>query len=254
MKLRATISILLLSFVGSIGVFASDFTNEDLTYRVMFKWGLINSQAGNAKLSLRIQGDNYKATLTAHSEPWADKIYRVRDTLTATIKRDGLVALRYEKRAHEDGKYSNDIVVYERSGDNVTGHCTRIRKKKKDQPTTTETKTITASGTTVDMLSVYYYLRALNFSTMKPGDTITLNIFSGKRCERLDLRYSGIEIVKIDKIKHETHRVDFRFTSDGKTKTSDDMTAWLSTDFRHIPLKLEGKLPVGKVQVFYTGD
>ncbi len=254
MKLRAILTILLLSYIGSIGVSASGFTNENLTYRVMFKWGLINSQAGNAKLSLRIQGDNYKATLTAHSEPWADKIYRVRDTLIATIKRDGLVALRYEKRAHEDGKFSNDIVVYERTGDKVTGHCTRIRKKKEDQPTTTETKTISATGTTVDMLSVYYHLRSLDFSSMKPGDTVTLNIFSGKRCERLDLCYAGIETVKIDKTKHETHRIDFRFTSDGKTKTSDDMAAWLSTDSRHIPLKLEGKLPVGKVQVFYTGD
>lgn len=254
MKLRAILIISLLSLIGSIGTSASGFTDESLSFRVMFKWGLINSQAGNATLTLRTQGDNYKAILTAHSEPWADKIYRVRDTLLSTMRRNDLAAMRYEKRAHEDGKYSNDIVEYERNGDKVIGHCTRIRKKKKDQPATTETKTITATGTTVDMLSVYYYLRSLDFSTMKPGETFTINIFSGKRCERLDLNYIGIENVKIGKTKHEAHRVNFRFTSDGKTKTSDDMAAWLSTDTRHIPLKIEGKLPVGKVQVFYTGN
>ena len=31
------------------------------------------------------------------------------------------------------------------------------------------------------------------------------------------------------------------------------MDAWISTDAQRIPLKLEGTLPVGKVQCFYTG-
>lgn len=252
MTLRIIISCFII-FVSSLCSSAQTFADEDLTYRVMYKWGLINSQAGNATLSLRTQGNNYKAMLVAHSEPWADKIYRVRDTLFATMKRDGLIATRYEKRAHEDGKYSNDIVVYERSGDNVTGHCTRIRKKNKDKPATTETKTITATGTTVDMLSVYYYLRAFDFEAMQPGETVNLNIFSGKRNEQLSLKFVGTETIKIDKTKHQAYRVDFRFTTDGKTKSSDDMAAWISTDSRHIPLRIEGKLPVGKIQVYYTG-
>lgn len=253
MKKLCAILIFILSAVAySTSVFATTFADEDLTYRVMFKWGLINSQAGNATLSLRSHGDNYAATLIAQSEPWADKIYRVRDTLYSTMKKQGLVATRYEKHAHEDGKYSKDIVIYDRQGDNVTGHCTRIRQKD-DKPATTETTTINAVGTTVDMLSVYYYVRAMDFSSLKPGTTITINIFSGKRNERLSLKYVGIEDVKIDKTKHRTYRVNFSFTSDGKKKSSDDMTTWISIDSRRIPLKLEGKLPVGKVQVFYTG-
>ncbi len=31
------------------------------------------------------------------------------------------------------------------------------------------------------------------------------------------------------------------------------MDAWISTSHDRIPVKLEGKLPVGKVRCFYTG-
>lgn len=252
-KLRAIFLYIFIATANALPVFASTFADEDLSYRVMFKWGLINSQAGNATLSLRSQGDNYKATLIARSEPWADKIYRVRDTLYSTMTKQGLVATRYEKRAHEKDKFSHDVVVYQRQGDNVTGHCSRVRQKD-DKPATTETKTISATGTTVDMLSVYYYVRSMDFESLKPGTTITINIFSGKRNERLSLKYVGVEDIKVDKKKHRTYRVNFTFTSDGKKKSSDDMTTWISTDSRRIPLKLEGKLPVGKVQVYYTGN
>ena len=32
------------------------------------------------------------------------------------------------------------------------------------------------------------------------------------------------------------------------------MDAWISTEPNRIPLRLEGKLPVGKVQCFYSGN
>lgn len=242
-------SLFLLIPIESRGV---SFGNENLHYRVMFKWGLINSQAGRATLSLRSSNGNYYSTLIAMSEPWADKIYRVRDTLTTVMTHQGLLAMRYEKRANEDGRYSKDIVTYSRAGNQVTGHCRRMYERKNRQ-VVHDNRTIKAVGTTVDMLSVFYYIRALDFSSMTPGHAFTINIFSGKRCEKLRLKFAGRTSVKIGKTAHEAYRIDFTFTTDGKTKSSDDMSAWISTDVRRIPLRVEGKLPVGKIQVFYTG-
>ncbi len=37
-------------------------------------------------------------------------------------------------------------------------------------------------------------------------------------------------------------------------KTSDDMEAWIAAGSSRIPLKLEGKLPVGKVHCIYVKD
>ncbi|MCM1518920.1 MAG: DUF3108 domain-containing protein [Pseudoflavonifractor sp.] len=243
--------IMIVSAVVS-AVRAEGFADEDLQYKVMFKWGLINSKAGHATLSLRNRGTNARAVLTAASEPWADKIYRLRDTLIAEMECEGMKPLRYEKRAHEQGKYSRDIVVYRHEADNkVTGECSTYYKRK-DRAASTSNHKIEATGTTVDMLSVFYYLRNLEFDKLTPGRDMVINIFSGKRNERLRLRYAGMEDVKIDGKATRAYQINFSFTSNGK-KSSDDMTAWISTDSRRIPLRIEGKLPVGKVQVFYTG-
>jgi hypothetical protein len=228
------------------------FSNETTNYKVLFKWGLINKQAGNVRISLNNDGGNYRTRLTASSAPWADKFYQVRDTLNGKIRRDGFLPLFYEKIAHEGNEDKHDVVKFERSGATVTGHCTR-KKVKDGVLKADEQKTVTATGTTLDMLSAYYYMRQLPFESWTKGYVLTVNIFSGKRKELLTIRYVGTETITTDKKSYTCYHIKFLFTSDGRTKTSDDMDAWISTDTNRIPIKLEGKLPVGKVQCYYTG-
>ena len=59
---------------------------EDLNYIVLYKWGLINKDAASATLSLRSDGSDYRAQLAASTLPWADKVFRVRDTLQVRIQ------------------------------------------------------------------------------------------------------------------------------------------------------------------------
>ena len=132
------------------------------------------------------------------------------------------------------------------------GHCTRIEREKGEKGLKKE-HVISATGTTVDMLSVYYYMRSIDYANMKNGQVMKLNIFSGKRKELLTIKYLGTEKVTCDNKTYNCYHITFTFTSNGKTKTSDDMDAWISTDSRRIPVKLEGTLTVGKVQCFYTG-
>lgn len=247
---------LFLSFAICVAALAAtaepaEFPDETLPYKVLFKWGLVNTKAGHATLSLRNRGTTSTAVLIAASEPWADKIYRLRDTLIAEMEHEGMTPLRYEKRAHEKNKYTHDIVIFRRSGDKVTGECSTYNKKK-DMAPRRATHHLEANGTTVDMLSVFYYLRSLGFDTMKPGHNMVINIFSGNKCEQLRLRYLGIEDVKLNGRAHRAYRINFSFTTNGK-KSSDDMSAWISTDSRRIPLRIEGKLPVGKIHILYDG-
>lgn len=230
------------------------FNNEKVNYKVMYKWGLINTQAGNATLTITNNGDNYITKLTARSEPWADKYYTVRDTLNGVIKKNGFLPMFYEKKAHEGDVFKHDIVKYSRSGNKVYGYCTRIERDKDETSGGKKEHIISGTGATVDMLSVYYYMRAINYDKMKKGEEMKLNIFSGKFKELLTIKYHGIENVELDNADtQKCYHISFTFTQDGDTKTSDDMDAWISVEPHRIPLKLEGTLVVGKVQCFYTG-
>ena len=243
---------ILVSMLG-MNISAQTFSDETIHYKVMYKWGLVNKKAGTASLTIKNVGDNYETQLVAKSEPWADQLYMVRDTLNGRIQKEGFLPLFYEKLAHEGGEFKHDIVDYSRNGDTVIGYCTRISRKDENKPGTKKEHVISATDTTVDMLSVYYYMRSLDYANMKNGQVTTLNIFSGKQKELLTITYHGTETITYDKKSHDCYHISFTFTSDGNKKTSDDMNAWISIDTRRIPLKLEGSLPVGKVQCFYTG-
>jgi hypothetical protein len=251
--LSKTALIAFIALLCSLSVSADKtFSNETVKYKVMFKWGLINKQAGNVSISLHNHGANYNAKLVAASAPWADKVYKVRDTLTSTIIKDSMRPVVYNKIAHEGDDDKHDIVKFSYSGATVTGDCYRY-KKSKGVVKADEKKVVTATGTTLDMLTTYYYMRQLPFESWSSGYVLTTNIFSGKRKELLTIKYVGTETIKVDDKSYHCYHVRFLFTSDGRKKTSDDMDAWISSDSNRIPIKLEGKLPVGKVQCFYTG-
>lgn len=232
---------------------ALDLPDEDLRYVVLYKWGFINRDAGEATLSLRADGEVSHAQLAARTMPWADKVFRVRDTLQVDFRTADCRPSVYRKLTHEGETYNRDIVSYEHADDGtVTGRTVRYRKKA-DAPTTRFDTTLYATGPTLDMLSVFYYLRQLDYAAMKPGTKIRTNLFSGKAVEQLTLTYKGIKREKIQGRTRDAHHLEFSFTHNGKPSDA-AMFTWLSTDDRRIPLKLEGKLPLGKVQAFYLGD
>ncbi len=253
-RLHRIIPFLLSILMACTAVCASAFSpsNETLNYKVMYKWGLIHKQAGTATITLRPGGAGYKAVATAKSAPWADKIYRLRDTLRTEMKHT-FAPVKYERIAHEDGKFSHDLLTFTQSGQTVKAHCQRWRKKKSEQSANYATTDLSASGMTLDIFSSFYYLRALPFPTMNPGTTKRVNIFSGKKKELLTFTYAGITTLKINGKEYQTYKVTFTFTSDGKKQTSDPIEAWVSTEPSRIPLKLIGKLKIGQVQCIYTG-
>lgn len=245
-------SLLLLALALILPAAAKGFADgESVNYRVMYKWGLINKQAGTVNITTRpAAAGRFDALLTAKSAKWADSFYEVRDTLMGTLNSLTLEPSYYEKITHEGGKYKRDHIVYTRTGGTTTGLCTRWRQDKKKKLTQSQI-TLTATGLTLDMLSAYYYMRSLDYSAMQPGDTRSLTVFSGKRKETLTICYHGRTDIEIDKNHYDTYHITFRFTQEGKKKSSDDMDAWLWADRDNLPIKLEGSLTVGKVQCYY---
>lgn len=226
---------------------------ETLHYKVIYKWGLINKVAGSATLTLRPRHDGgFTTTLTAASAPWADKFYMVRDTLRGHLSPGEWKPVFYEKIAWEGDEHKHDKVTYFRSGDNVTASCVRMVWDKKGKLKIDEKRELEATGTTVDMLTSFFYMRSLPYQDWKPGMSVSVNLFSGKQKETLTIKYHGLESVDIDGVSRECFHITFIFTSKGGKKSSDDMDAWISADSNRIPLKLEGKLPVGKVHCLYV--
>ncbi|MDE6564559.1 MAG: DUF3108 domain-containing protein [Muribaculaceae bacterium] len=247
----------ILAFSGFVFFAASavsaTFQPESLHYKVMYKWGLINKKAGTATLTLRHAPQHYVAQLTAASEPWADRIYQVRDTLNGHMAYADMTPLFYEKIANEGNEHKHDIVRYDYSAmPSVKADCTR-KVYKKGILRIDDSRQLDAKGEVVDMLTSFYFMRNLPYQDWEQGHVKELTIFSGKQKEKLTIKYEGIDNLDFEGACYKTFHIKFMFTSKGGRKSSDDMEAWISADKRRIPLRLEGKLPVGKVHCIFTG-
>lgn len=227
--------------------------SETLTYDVMYKWGLINKKAGSVALRTTHHGDHFKARLTGATAPWADRFYRVRDTLLGVIDTQTFLPHRYEKIAYEGGDFNHDELIFSRGGNSTKAGVVHRRKRKKDSQISETRKELQATGVTLDMLSSFYFMRQLDYSDMKKGQTVKVNVFSGSKKELLTIHFQGVENVKLEKKKYPAYHITFTFTTDSGKTSSDNMDAWISMGDARIPLLLEGKLPVGKVRCFYSG-
>ncbi len=241
--------VMMLSYVASYA--STSFKNETLNYVITYKWGLITKDAGEATLTLRNSGANYSLLLTAKTKPWADKVFQVRDTLRATMQKSTLRPLNYSKISHEGGKYGRDDIKFTYSGNTVLGKCSRKREKK--GKVSNSTITLSAQGKAFDMLSVFYYLRTLDFESMQKNKVMKVSIFSGSKSETLTIRNMGVETIKLrNGSTAKAYHIKFNFTTEGSKKSSDDMDTWISVSSPHIPYLLEGGLPIGKVKCYWV--
>ena len=247
MKRILTLVLLMVAMVLPQQAVARDFTNETLNYEIVYHWGMIWKHAGDATLSIRKTKTGYYSQLTGKTRSWADKVYPVRDTLKCTMNNE-LKPLQYEKLTHEKDYYARDVVKFSYNYSHTKAHCTRYRKSG------TTTIDLSAKSQAYDMLSVFYMLRNLDYDELSVNKNYTTVIFSGKEKEYLTINYKGVETIKMrDGTKRKAHRITFRFTQKGGKQSSDDLTAWMSTDDSRIPLLLVGKLAVGEVKCYYKG-
>lgn len=246
--LSTRILALMLALSAAVAAHSYTLTNETLHYDIVYHWGLIWKHAGSATLSIKKSGHNYDASLSARTISWADKVFRVRDTLSCTIQPSGMRPIVYRKASHE-GKHSGiDIVRYSYNGNTSLAECTRIRPGKANSVVR-----LHANGQAYDMLSIFFYIRALDYKAMVKNHIYTTTVFSGKKKETLRIRLVGTETIELrDKSKHVAYHVSFSFTTDGKKKSSDDMHTWISTDSSHKPLMMKGKLPIGEVRCYLS--
>lgn len=246
-----TLILLLFSGAGQAVAAGINFDNESLSYTISYKWGLVQKDAGKATLTLKHSGNNYEIILAARTLPWADKIFSVRDTLAAVISKADFKPATYIKTTHENGRYRKDVIRYTYMMNHVYGTCTRYKKNKGKLEKTV--KKFSATGPTFDMLSIFYYVRSLDYNSMKPNTVKKAKLFSGSGTETLRIRNKGVEKVSVPAGKNfRCYHLVFSFTSDSGKESGVPMDVWVTADNAHIPVRFEGHLPIGKVRAFLT--
>lgn len=223
---------------------AGQSLSEHLTYDIVYHWGIIWKRAAIGTLAIERKGNSYHAVMTAQTLPFADRLFKVRDTLVAEMRAIDLQPQTFVKIAREGRFYQIDSLAYSYRNDSTMGYTVLTRIENDFR----EVIPMAVEGDAYDMLSIFYRVRQLPFYNMQVGDIFSKPIFSGRNIEQLDIEYMGTDTVEVMENPCAAYYLRFWFYDREGKRTSDKISAWLSVD-DYIPLRLEGKLPVGTMKV-----
>ncbi len=173
--------------------------------------------------------------MTAKTGKVADKIFKVRDTLSSLAEYDVSRSLGYAKIQRE-GKTKRNITV-DFDWVNLSAHYFEAIKESK--------KTIPILENTLDPLSAFYFIRN---QKLEVGKSFEGPMTDGKRCKMAKIKITKREEIKVNGKKYDT----FKLVPDmqdigGVFEKSDNakMEIWCTADHRHIPVLLKSKVMVG---------
>jgi hypothetical protein len=109
--------------------------------------------------------------------------------------------------------------------------------------------TIQVPSEIMDMVSLIYFIRSVNYNHLKPGDVIKTITYFDDEIFPFEIRYKGKEDVKTKYGKIRCHRFDPVVEPGRMFESEDDMQIWMSDDKNVIPVKVRFDLLVGSLRM-----
>ncbi len=206
------------------------FTREKLSYS-LYWFGI---HVGNAELEAVGSSGKVIIKCEVHSTPAISAFYKVDDHSESKIINGLPVNFRIKQ---QEGKYRSDKeTVFDPDKKHVTFFNYR-KGTKDDYPF--------QSAELWDLISGFYYLRTQPFEV---GKTIYIDIFDSDKFFQAEVNVIGKEQIKFSETKIlDTVKVKPLLKSEGLFQTKGDILIWLTDDDNKTPVKVETKVPIGKV-------
>ena len=197
---------------------------EILTYQI--RYGFI--VGGTTTLSLT--EDVYKKKPVFHAEAigettgMADKLYGVKDTYESWFDKE--TNLPYKQvRDIKEGHYKKyNVVTYDRKTNTVHSKLSGDHE---------------VPDKILDLASTFYYLRRVNFTKMREGDAILVNMFFDDEIFPFHLRYRGKEVVKTKFGDINCIKICPIVEVGRMFKNDDDLTIWFTDDENRLPVSVK---------------
>jgi hypothetical protein len=218
--------------------------NESLTLNVSYSWGIIKIPAGelNFQSSTRFYNNRQVAYFeaTGKSYPAYDHIYKVCDRLQSFSEPDKFLPLWFEKRLNQNGHES--IERYEIISSRKVIYSWSFYKNE------IKNDTLSFGDNFFDFLTAAYNIRHINYSPIKIGEKIFMNVICDNKFYPIYVKYLGLETLRIDEKEYiKCLKLSISVISGDIFNDGEAITAWVTDDVNRLPVQLEAKILIGSV-------
>lgn len=225
-------------------------TGEQFNYKVVYKWGFIWVEAGEATFSAQQTSLNgksvYHFTGLGSTFPKYDWIFKVRDKYESYADTLTLKPIRFSREVKEGSNFQYDDYVFFQKKNKV---YTSSRK----YGNAAKLDSLTITSCTNDVMTAIFYARCLDFTKYKPNDTIPITFVLDGVVYPSYIRYMGKEI-REDTLLGRVRCIKFRpnLVAGSIFKGGEGMTVWITDDENKMPVYVETPILVGTVKVYLT--
>ncbi len=210
---------------------------ETMTFKAFYTLAGIYVSAGEA--TFRVILDHYGSKPVYHiigegkTYSFYDGFFRVRDRYETVIDTATLQPYRFLRNINEGNYHKSQNVTFNQ----ITNTAISADSIVKIPPCTQ------------DVISLLYNARNINFNSYKVNDKIPITMYLDNEIYNIYIRYMGKENVKTKYGKFKAIKLRPLLIKGSVFEGGEKMTAWISDDQNHIPLRVESAITVGSIKI-----
>ncbi len=223
---------------------------EEVSYDVIYTWGFLKIKAG--KVCFQVQQTRqqqidsiYHLRSTGVSLPRYDWIFQVRDTFESWVYMPDFKPLRYRRSTHEGDYHVNNSLVFEPP---------YIVSRRQNSHTPLQIDSIAYAADRFDLQTAVYFVRQIDFANITPQDTLSLHIIIDGQPYTMSVQNLGVETITLIDKKYDCYHLVTNVIEGSIFKANQKINIWLSADNRHIPIKVEAPIIIGRVKAVLVED
>jgi len=172
-----------------------------------------------------------------------DSFFKIRDIYESYVNPVNLKPSLYKRSIDEGGYKKKEKYVFK-------GNTIQSTVKKRTYPESQ--KTVTIGGSTVDVVTLLYKVRAMDLSKFKEGQSQSLMIVFDEKQIPVTLKFMGKETVNAGNLgKKECYKISIGAKTDA-LKGKDKNLIWITADSKKVPALIKFSIPVGTGQLALT--
>jgi hypothetical protein len=225
----------------------SAFTfGEELQFEVTYGW--LNLAEAKLQVSRRVVHEqsrpHFKIDAYGKTKGAATIFGKVNDNWGTHLDTGTLLpSLSY--RHIEEGKYrKNEKVHFDQKNRKA-----RMELYDRDNRTLKDTKEFKLPGNVQDLVSGFYYLRAMDLTNLKKGESILITGFFDKEIYNLNLIFEGTERIETSLGVIDTYIFSPKIPKNKLFRGDYPVKVWVTKDQNKIPVKIKANLFIGSLNI-----
>ncbi len=186
----------------------------------------------------------YRMDITARTTGIFDLFSSVRDNWGSYFDTTQYIPQRFYRYIKEGRFRKNEILYFDHDKDSVV-----VAKLDKKTRKLESKKGHAITNNVQDMVSGYYYLRAIDFDKIKEGEVITIETFFDDKLKPFRVKFMGREVIKTKLGKIRALVLVPMMEKDSLFVEDNTLKIWISDDLNKIPLKVKAKIYVGYLEI-----